>query len=93
MADVFNCPVGEEKLEFHQAVFKLKDHLSDVPPLELSFDVQVTQNTKGQPDVYFYELPVFEYSASRTKQIDFLVKCDYDFFGTISNKADHLSEE
>jgi len=33
--------VGEEKLEFHQAVFRLKPHLQDIPPLELVFDMHV----------------------------------------------------
>jgi hypothetical protein len=43
---VFGCGVGDEKLDFHQAVFRLKDHLYDVPALELTFEVNLNQAQK-----------------------------------------------
>jgi len=72
--------VGQEKLEFHQAVQRLKAHLEDITPLELVFDLHVTQKSDA-PDTFIYELPVHEHGGSHKEQIDFLVKCDYDFFG------------
>lgn len=86
LADVFGCAVGEEKLEFHQAVFRLKPHLQDIPPLELVFDMHVCQKSEV-PDTYIYELSVFEHGGNHKEQIDFLVKCDYDFF------SQHTSDE
>ena len=80
LAEVFGCAEGEEKLEFHQAVFRLKPHLQDIPPLELVFDLHVCQKSDA-PDTFIYELPVFEHGGNHKEQIDFLVKCDYDFFG------------
>ena len=78
MAEIFGCGVGEEKLEFHQAVFRLKDHLYDLPPIELSLDVNFGDN---QPNFIVYELPVFEYGGgNHREQIEFLINCDYDFF-------------
>ena len=85
LADVFGCGIGEEKLEFHQAVFRLKDHLTDMPPIELAFDVNVSGKQGGPADVTVYELPVFEHGGHHKEQIDFLVNCDYDFFNTPSH--------
>lgn len=63
---MFGCQIGEEKLEFHQAVFRLKEHLSDVPPIELNFEVNVNApvNKGTPPDVVIYELPVYEYGGN-----------------------------
>ena len=47
LAEVFGCGVGDEKLDFHQAVFRLKDHLYDVPPVELIFDINLQQASKS----------------------------------------------
>lgn len=41
LQEIFGCQIGEEKLEFHQAVFRLKDHLFDVSPVELNFEVNI----------------------------------------------------
>jgi len=70
LAEVLGCPIGEEKLEFHQAVYRLKDHLHDVPPLELNFEINLNallpkaNLAKAQPDTYFYELPVYEHGGN-----------------------------
>ena len=78
MAEIFGCGVGEEKLEFHQAVFRLKDHLYDLPPIELALEVNFVDKL---PNFIVYELPVFEYGGgNHREQIEFLIKCDYDFF-------------
>jgi hypothetical protein len=65
-------------LEFHQAVFRLKDHLYDLPPIEMNLEVNL--NEKNTEHI-FYELPVFEYGGgNHREQIEFLINCDYDFF-------------
>jgi hypothetical protein len=83
LAEVFGCGVGEEKLDFHQAVFRLKDHLYDFQPIELTFDINMHTKTVSTS---YYELPVYEYGGGNHKeQIEFLINCDYDFF---SDKLD-----
>ena len=78
LAEIFGCGVGEEKLEFHQAVFRLKDHLYDLPPIELALEVNFGDKL---PNFIVYELPVFEYGGgNHREQIEFLINCDYDFF-------------
>jgi hypothetical protein len=68
----------------------LKEHLSDVPPIELNFEVNVNApvNKPGSlanpADVVIYELPVYEYGGNHKEQIEFLVNCDYDFFTSTS---------
>ena len=44
---------GEDKLEFHTAVFRLKDHLLEVMPIELTFEIIPKKN-----QTYFYDLSV-----------------------------------
>lgn len=63
----------------------MKDHLSDIPPLELSFDILVhsplpKQGQAPQSDFYYYDLTVFEHGGHHREYIDFLVNCDYDFY-------------
>jgi chromatin remodeling complex protein RSC6 len=65
LAEIFGCGVGEEKLEFHQAVFRLKDHLYDLPPIELALEVDFGDKL---PNFIVYELPVFEYGGGNHKE-------------------------
>ena len=82
--DVFQ----DEKIEFHTAVFRLKDHLFEASPIELSFEIQPKQlRTSPQSSILFYDLPVFEYyTQSQKEQIEFLVNCNYDFFNSNSDQ-------
>lgn len=41
LAEVF----GEDKVEFHNAIFKLKEHLLEVQPIELNFEIKTTRGT------------------------------------------------
>ncbi|TNV80672.1 hypothetical protein FGO68_gene14294 [Halteria grandinella] len=85
LSEVFYCPIGKERLEFSEIVFRLKDHLTDIPPLELSFDVNVHSPVPkmGQApttDAFYYDLTVFEHGGHHKEYIDFLVNCEYDFY-------------
>ena len=94
LAELFGCGAGEEKLEFHQAVYRLKDHLYDLPPIELTLEVKLDEK---QPELTVYELPVFEYGGgNHHEQIEFLINCDYDFFtdkSDLQNDQDLYLEE
>jgi hypothetical protein len=82
---VFFRDIGKEKLEFHEIVSKLRLHLSDIPPLELSFDVNVhapIPKQAPQADCYYYDMTVYEYGGHHREYIEFLVNCDYDFYTT-----------
>eukprot|EP00347_Sterkiella_histriomuscorum_P018284 403346097 len=83
---------GDDKVEFHNAIFKLKDHLFEVQPIELNFEIKTT---RGTPQVvyHFYDMSVFEYhTESQKEQIEFLINCNYDFFNSNQNpSADQTS--
>jgi hypothetical protein len=72
--------------------------MSDIPPIELSFIINLETRPASPPDVFLYELPVFENGGgSHKEQIEFLVNCDYDFYTpqstemTNENKSKPLS--
>ena len=54
---------GEEKIEFFHIINRLKDHLSDVDPIELNFEI-LSKKFPSQVQMFFYDLPVFVYSES-----------------------------
>lgn len=54
---------GEEKMEFHNLVSRLQEHLLEVEPIELHFEV-VSKKSNNQVESSFYELPVFVHSES-----------------------------
>jgi len=92
--EVVNCNAellevfGEDKLEFHTLVFKLKEHLHDVLPLELGFEI-LTKRGAPQSTVHFYDLPAFQYrTQSQKEQLDFLINCNYDFFAANPDAPD-----
>lgn len=70
----------EDKMEFHNCVFKLKDHLFEVEPVELNFEVHSKRGHESLTHL-FYDMPVYEHhTSSHKEQIDFLINCNYDFF-------------
>ena len=78
----------DEKIEFHTAVFRLRDHLFEPSPIELTFEISPKQlKLNSQPTLIFYDLPVFEYhTQSQREKIEFLVNCSYDFFNSNSDQ-------
>lgn len=58
---------GEDKFEFHNAIFKLKEHLYEVQPLELTIEIKPHTLKEGQEEEgarvqrHFYDLPLFEH--------------------------------
>lgn len=76
-------------MEFHTAIFKLKEHLFEVQPIELSFEIQ-TKRGAPQSAIYFYDLPALEHkSNSQRDQVDFLINCNYDFFTSNPDASDN----
>jgi hypothetical protein len=47
-------------------VFRLKEHLYDVPSIELTFEINFNQPQKT-PLTSYYELPVYEYGGGNHK--------------------------
>lgn len=72
---------GEEKMEFHTVVYKLKDHLYDPQPIEIMFEIPVSGGKKGFTEQnHYYEMIVNDYSSTQSAHLDFLINCNYDFF-------------
>ena len=60
LIDVF----GEEKMEFYNVISKLKEHLFEINPLELDFEIY-SKKAPAPVQNFYYEMPVFVYSDSQ----------------------------
>jgi chromatin remodeling complex protein RSC6 len=59
---------GEEKIEFSSLMFKLKDHLFDITPVELTYEINLKRTPRDSVSsdsgiqTHYYDLPVNLYS-------------------------------
>lgn len=70
---------GEEKIEFNNLINRLKEHLFEVDPIELNFEI-LPKKFQNAVQCFYYDLPVYIYSDSQREQIEFLLKANYEFF-------------
>lgn len=70
---------GTEKIQFHQLMEKLKNHLFDVDPVQIEFEIGREAPEHGAVQSKWYQLPVECFSESQQKLVDFISKYNYEF--------------
>lgn len=71
---------GTEKIQFHQLMEKLKNHLFDVDPITIEFEIGKEAQQEGSVQSKWFQLPVECFSESQQKLVDFIAKYNYEFF-------------
>ena len=71
--DLLSIFRGQDKIQFHQIMSKLSQHLWEIEPITLEFEIDREEQFKK------YVLPVECFSESQSKFIDFIQKHNYEF--------------